>query len=122
MAKELTSGTAQRVINEVRLFDADLARLFRGLPQTRNIATQCALYIQYLDRAIKRYGNRVSNEVLRKEYLDWMSHEQVKLCYEQLKRLGIIKTERESLVTSKMINVSALVALAESEMIRIQED
>ena len=120
--KKVTPTVQYRISREARVFDADLARLFRNLPETKNIAINCALYIQYLDRAIRMYGPQISNEVLRKKYLDFFSKKEIRTSYEYLKNLGIIVTNSQKSAgktISKEINVKALVALAELEMVEV---
>ena len=118
----LAPNVARRIGREARVFDADLARLFRGLPETRKVAINCALYLQYLDKAIRTHGNRVSNEGLRREYLDFMGSEQINFCYRQLKELGIVVSKQRGNMVYKRIDVPCLIAVVESEIIRIQGD
>jgi len=88
----------QEILSTWRYFDADLVFLFRDLPATRNIALNCALYLQYLDKELSSQGRpddwiEFSNSEMKRKYLGFLTPEQIRKAYRALRKLGIISAK-----------------------------
>lgn len=80
----------------IKFFDGDLAYLFSRLPETRGIAVQCALYLQYLDRMPKDDSGRCigTTQDIIEEYLGFWTYDQIKWTRKKLRKLGVLEVDR----------------------------
>lgn len=93
--------------SKIIFLDSDLAELFSNIEETLRTAVQCAIFVQSVDRLIRKQKGRnksilIAIPNLQRKCFPFWSYPATKKTLQRLRRVGVLKTRIEYKRTDHM--------------------